>query len=174
MDTSEQYIKMCEKATKIQEYFKEMKEFGFDGEDYPADTGYCTQHNQLLSKDGNRFIHCICFENFHNSLSSEEDWSGRLHEPELTKLREQNCEKNGKWIWLPRQDQLQEMLDSEYTTYDLFDMFDHDFLESSYGGAMVRCPDMIEMSWSMEMFWLALVMKENYSKIWNGKDWVVA
>ena len=65
-----------------------------------------------------------------------------------------------KLIWLPRQDQLQEMVESEcplalflkfYRWMDLTDIAGFDD--------------------SMEQLWLAFVMKEKYNKVWDGNEW---
>ncbi len=76
-------------------------------------------------------------------------------------------------IWLPRQDQLQELMGS----YD-------DCLELIYwwketGKIIIRGDDK-EDYWlysssdfnSMEQFLLAAVMFRNYDKIWGGEDWI--
>ena len=65
-----------------------------------------------------------------------------------------------KSIWLPRQDQLQEMLLAERyeEKYDLCSIFAAYLLDK---------PDIM----SMEQLWLAFVMKEKYNKSWNGTDW---
>lgn len=61
-------------------------------------------------------------------------------------------------IWLPQQDQLQRMIrDKFYQTYDMVLSF-----REIIGYDDKR---------SMEQLWLAFVMKEKYSKTWNGKEW---
>ena len=73
------------------------------------------------------------------------------------------------WMWLPRQDQLQEMYngkDLEWTFWDFVTFVDegeHDYtIEfSSYAKSFN----------SMEQIWLAFVMKEKYNKVWSGEDW---
>ena len=66
-------------------------------------------------------------------------------------------------IWLPRQDQLQEMvvvLDSEMPSWALvLGMF----------VAFLKDPS---LCCSMEQLWLAFVMKEKYGKVWDGGKWV--
>lgn len=69
-------------------------------------------------------------------------------------------------VWLPRQDQLQDMIIDEYR--------DH-WGNSIMLGLMEEC-----VGWgaqyaytSMEQAWLAFVMHEKYGKHWNGIDWVV-
>lgn len=71
------------------------------------------------------------------------------------------------WIWLPRQDQLQEMcITGNATASELVNRLVY----------MVRGPDGVyyECYWSMEQLWLAFVMKEKYGKIWKDGEWVCA
>ena len=51
----------------------------------------------------------------------------------------------GGLVWLPRQDQLQEMVEKDNFSVK---------------------------ATSMEQLWLAFVMKEKYNKQWNGEGWV--
>ena len=64
-------------------------------------------------------------------------------------------------IWLPRQDQLQEMIHSEYDPY--------------FGAMLTHLMNFYNKIQSvyltMEQLWLAFVMKEKYNKTWNGTDW---
>ena len=70
------------------------------------------------------------------------------------------------WIWLPRQDQLQEMIPKfkKDENIDLYWMLKalHDFQVLYTADLGIK---------SMEQLWLAFVMKEKYNKVWNGKDW---
>ncbi len=66
-------------------------------------------------------------------------------------------------IWLPRQDQLQEMIKEKLPPRDSFILFE--FVE------FVRNLDSKHYEDSMEQLWLAFVMKEKYNKVWNGQDW---
>lgn len=69
-----------------------------------------------------------------------------------------------KAVWLPRQDQLQEMLSigksNTFTGLLALQLFIED--NAKY--------EMLD--WSMEQLWLAFVMKSLYQKVWNGKEWV--
>lgn len=77
-------------------------------------------------------------------------------------------------IWLPRQDQLQEIVEIK-TAQQFSDKFLGkegiciEFLDSSV-------PNALEDYWvqftSMEQLWLAFVMKEKYNKVWDGERWV--
>ena len=60
-------------------------------------------------------------------------------------------------IWLPRQDQLQEIYCAEYAFG----------LRWFYEFAIVN---QIKFN-SMEQIWLAFAMQEKYGKVWDGKDW---
>ena len=147
MDTSETYIKMCEKAVEIQK----QRLIGFDWQEgdwyhWWSDVNDSVKYNddQVLS------------ENFSYEWCEEEK-------------REVNN------IWLPRQDQLQEMVAMDTCSYISFPVL----LLSSLGEFTNRglAPD---EGWndyalsftSMEQLWLAFVMKEKYNKTWNGEDWV--
>ena len=63
-------------------------------------------------------------------------------------------------IWLPRQDQLQEMMPDPRPMM-LEELF-HDWFEE-YG---------CRWDWSWEQHWLAFVMKEKLNKTWHGEDWI--
>jgi len=69
-----------------------------------------------------------------------------------------------KSIWLPRQDQLQEMVtDKGYFRFSLIELF-YRFCMNTLN---------ILRFTSMEQLWLAFVMKTKYNKIWDGEDWIV-
>jgi hypothetical protein len=72
-------------------------------------------------------------------------------------------------VWLPRQDQLQEMViyksEDKTLKYRMWMLVtEFDIWKNGKG-----CSDTYE---SLEQLWLAFVMKENYQKVWNGEDWV--
>jgi len=82
------------------------------------------------------------------------------------------------FVWLPRQDELQEMV-SKTKNYSAW-MLDlerdfHKFAREEtttrkiYGIKVTALP--INEAESMEQLWLAFVMKEKYNKTWNGKEW---
>lgn len=68
-------------------------------------------------------------------------------------------------VWLPRQDQLQEMisLKNPVEAVLLYKRFLNRF-NAFYSGD--------KTCHSMEQLWLTFAMKENYKKVWNGKEWV--
>ena len=114
MDTSEQYIKMCEKAEEIQNCEEASKQYRYPRNIYlgKGDYGYA---------------------DFYQYKHSEN-------------------------IWLPRQDQLQEMVGSfEHCCMRIVQYWDDD--------------TGFEYCTSMEQLWLAFVMKEKYGKVWSGDKW---
>ena len=68
------------------------------------------------------------------------------------------------WRWLPRQDELQDIVSSVNppTTIDTF-MY-CSFHQWSYSE--------VDMYDSWEQLWLAFVMRENFRKEWDGSEWV--
>ena len=73
--------------------------------------------------------------------------------------------KTIKAVWLPRQDQLQEMVIENYAMpWDLAIAFSNVLMgeNASY----------FERFDSMEKLWLALIMLEKYKRKWNDGEWV--
>ena len=114
MDTSETYIKMCEKAEEIQR-------------EWPQAWG-----------------------DFYYTYEGEDAGPGISH--------------LYRHIWLPRQDQLQEMVNcrtaSDYSRWAYKLLAPSEWLWEYEG------------DWSVEQLWLAFVMKEKHGKRWNGEDWI--
>ena len=75
-------------------------------------------------------------------------------------------------IWLPRQDQLQEMVDAWWREQGDFGKFLitklHEFAMSFHPQPFQE-DKMPLQSW--EQLWLAFVMKEKHNKVWNGESW---
>ena len=72
-------------------------------------------------------------------------------------------------LWLPRQDQLQEMVGGfNQPRIDWLEWLKHIYNHWSYGNPF----DNANRFTSFEQEWLAFVMYECYREIWNGKDWV--
>jgi len=123
MDTSETFIKMCEKAEEIQESHDYIK------------GDYMVGDFELAIK----LIDNPCVVFVTNPMTH-------------TKAT----------IWLPRQDQLQEMVGEEYAINLLYQF--HQYYNTKYRE--------IPGNWSVEQLWLAFVMKEKYNKIWVDGNWV--
>lgn len=86
--------------------------------------------------------------------------------------------ENGDWwlsadimIWLPRQDQLQDMVidpdftDGSFIVSDLHYRF-HEFYNDRYS-------DYPSLFASMEQLWLAHVMRKKYGKVWSEGEWIL-
>ena len=133
MDTSKNYIRMCQQAEEIQTQWK------------PSEGDWCL-YKAFVPKP---YIGVLSDLSLEVVLIYKEE--ARLND----------------YTWLPRQDQLQEMI------------FSHK--ECTLPSAMIKDPikgicRFIDKSCigrfdSMEQLWLAFVMNENYRKIWNGYKW---
>jgi len=75
-----------------------------------------------------------------------------------------------KVIWLPRQDQLQEMLGSVSNVGRNWIFNLHRFID--FTQAQECNESRVGFAHSMEQLWLAHVMKEKFNKTWNGSDWI--
>ena len=131
MDTSETYIKMCEKAEEIQE----QKPEGSQGE----------------------FVYC-----------------------EGEAYQEMDDRPLSSFIWLPRQDQLQEMVQHS-KPISLVDNLSFFCFPIDRLGSMPhkraseeaqKEEGYIASFTSMEQIWLAFVMERKYNKVWDGSDWI--
>jgi len=169
MDTSKEYIKMCEKAEEIQEKC----DFSYDIYNFVWNREYeirCKLCNELGIGD-----YCQYCGKKTNTIISE---------GYLTCDSEVDVKKPS--IWLPRQDQLQAIIDKDWFRKEV-SFYDFAFIVANKicvncfnanrfaGGEQFyeECIDIIQKKWkSMEQLWLAFVMKEKYGKTWSGKDWV--
>ena len=68
------------------------------------------------------------------------------------------------YIWLPTQDQIQEMMKFGSDIPIKW----HIWLSDITG----QLTDYYERFTSMEQLWLAFYLKEKYNKFWDGQDWV--
>ena len=74
-------------------------------------------------------------------------------------------QKEREYIWLPRQDQIQQMIGLELgELINGFDSFCNGILR------MYDCSD--DFPNSMEQLWLAFYMHEKHGKIWDGEKWI--
>ncbi|KKM73564.1 hypothetical protein LCGC14_1409150 [marine sediment metagenome] len=148
MDTSEQYIKMCEKAEEIQKPAE-----GWLGGSHISGNIYFSVGSAYTKEqkipDGYYYFLDETFE------GEECDKCGH---------KEGDRHKTIKSIWLPRQDQLQEMVSIERGNIFTGLVALRLFIESN---AQYEMTD-----WSMEQLWLAFVMKSLYQKSWDGTEWV--
>ncbi len=133
MDTFKTYVKMCEKAEKIQEGWNPREGDFFERSEVELQWNETEGYNARVEI---RQVRC-----FSKDLSIP---GTLIPEP----------------VWLPRQDQLQDMINKD--PFKLHAGFDS-FIFDSKGS----------MDWaqSMEQLWLAYTMKEKFNKVWNGEEW---
>ena len=81
--------------------------------------------------------------------------------------------KDDHSVWLPRQDQIQEMMDftpaqlwhfTEYTREDVY--------EEDWGQRSLNYDKRYQMYDSMEQLWLAWWMWVKHRKVWDGETWL--
>lgn len=122
MDTTPEYVKMCEKAVEVQ------------------DLHDVAEGDVAASIYENGYVHA--------TIANELDigWTGV------------------SGTWLPRQDQLQEMVAPVYV-----DPKPRKLAKALWDWIAATAPKPDD---SMEKLWLCFVMKERYSKTWTGEDWV--
>jgi len=128
MDTSKEYILMCELAVEIQELCQ--KDFGSYN---PVFCGITYDENDV----------------FYYGLKS-------VH-----------GSKTKYSVWLPRQAQLQLMLNGMYKFTPHILIMIHKFHKWFDSEVFGYQPDLL----SMEQLWLAFVMKEKYNLLWDSTDW---
>lgn len=143
MDTSKEYLEMCSEAEEIQKLWKPQlgdvaikvyRQFTLN------DLGVVCVRDRY--SEGDFFLADI--------VNQGADGTSFSYPP---KKYFDNC------IWLPRQDQLQEMFGYNKCSLRLMEMF-YDFFVKN-----------IKHFNSMEQLWLTFVMKEKYQKEWTGAEW---
>uniref|UniRef100_A0A6M3IIB0 Uncharacterized protein n=1 Tax=viral metagenome TaxID=1070528 RepID=A0A6M3IIB0_9ZZZZ len=141
MDTSPQYIKLCEKAEEIQE---------------------TKRQSGLIHGD---YVYAQPNSDFTFFTGKVELFTGN---PNL-KYGLLGC------VFIPRQDQLQEMMmvSTKYVMLYHFDLFYHN-LYYDWKPTDSMFTSMEQMFTSMEQLWLAFVMKEKYGKVWSRTEWITS
>jgi hypothetical protein len=169
------YIKQCEKATEIQlahwecgwsegDYFWDGEKVCLCGMDYLNVLNYF--------KDGRSFVRFAMREPLTPIVFKQDFPTSAI--AMMTGKYELKTLYNG--IWLPYQHQLQDML----RHIDKFDTSIQSITIACNFARFIGIDDEDEegrsnihiRKGSMEQLWMAFVMKELYSKIWNGEDWV--
>ena len=143
MDTTKTYTKMCEKSEEIQKLFNPDNRFNFLW-DYSL-----RERCQIYY----RYSGYKTFDIWSAGYAGKHVW-------ETDDGYEWTC------IWLPRQDQLQEMLAAPLMPIHLIHRLNEWWQGLGYW--------LDKTEWSMEQLWLAFVMKEKYNKVWSGEVWVLA
>lgn len=73
------------------------------------------------------------------------------------------CKKDLSYIWLPKQNQLQDMVLNNNTCYGKH-LYFHEWMKINQIHNYLK-------NWSMEQLWLAFVMFEKFNKVWDGCEW---
>ena len=177
MDTSEIYVKMCEKAKEIQEFAP--LDFGSWYAYLRPLTGlWCHPDDKggPYGKDRDYFLAHPIRPNVNLIVEDFDGSPMHIYEEYI-----EHC-------WLPRQDQLQAMVMSsgmDVTTLDCFavsllgNRF-HDFCEREYNKLRLYLRSqyigvVVGLCFaSFEQLWLAFVMKERFGKVWDfeKEDWM--
>jgi hypothetical protein len=172
MDTTPEYIKMCEKAVEIRETWKPR-----DGDWFSYGSVYLIANYQR----GNVVAFAYDPEALKRSphMSEYYDHAFRQFDGGYDWEDKFICYQH-HGVWLPRQDQLQEMIEGHWS--EVLGRFTY-WLDGP--NSLVSIPTIkllkervdfvkrLERIDSMEQLWLAFVMKEKYGKIWNGEEWVI-
>ena len=157
MDNSETYIKMCEKATEIQALQPVLTD---DDDDYDPNQGKCDDRMGsvfyiLRSKE---------FILFH--------WDNDCN---FLIIGDYNLAADEPIIWLPRQDQLQEMIGDYNSILDYWKQITwhwwHDE-DGEFPDSNLDIKKYLSKFASMEQLWLGFVMKTKYGKLWDGDNWM--
>ena len=136
MDTTKEYIKMCD--------CPEIQEKGFENGDEKTHSFYvCKVCHTLLSEDDGYYYGNI------------------------------DCEDHNGTMWLPRQDQLQDMVKGYISN---FQAFMGGVATKKYDENLALIRDQEEYEYyihfdTMEKLWLAFVMEKMYGMRWDGKEW---
>jgi len=142
MDTSKEYINMCEKAREIQSSKRE--------------------HGDLIVLKGQEYLvgyDVWWLENYDNGETCEQWVSGYWDSDNPTFY-------GARCIFLPRQDQLQGKLGDNIIAWcSLF----FEWIVESLEPIGIYASDEFD---SMEQLWLAFVMLELYNKKWDGTKWI--
>ena len=173
MDTSEQYIKMCRASREVQELWENKSDF-----EVPPDIMHITQWAYRCEKCQiwDSYASWIAMPSGEVVLDDGPYCRGCGKKTKPAKNVEyiestfygsiEDLSEGGKEsVWLPRQDQLQEMIPELFAEPQWCDLNKLDeFIHFIWN----RNP---RYNISMEAMWFAFVMHDKYDKIWDGEKW---
>ena len=161
MDKTAEYIFMCRQALQIQEAFKTDKKY------FTSHNGHFISWRYKDEPDNYEYVEVL-------GKKLEYDWQRDfIFTPGIGRgshLKENYREMtNYDWVWLPRLDQLIDMLsgnyNSKFTRLHLF----------CYGtgtlNGIYEAPPLFTFE-SPEQLALGLVMYDNYNKVWDDNNWI--
>lgn len=171
MDTSAKYIEQCWKAVKVQEIFKsKLHKNGWVG-NYVS-----VKWKETTSMGG--FDSVLLQESPSYGLSYNRGkwiaYNGQL--PKSVHYTRDITEYIKDVIWLPKQDQLQDMINTNFmetqVTFYTFLMNRTIWKDVTLTFLIDRVNKYGGIFKSLGQLWLAFVMKEKFNKTWNGNDWI--
>ncbi|MDQ7787578.1 MAG: hypothetical protein RDU01_08210 [Thermodesulfovibrionales bacterium] len=147
MDLTNRYILMCQKALEIQDLWRPKQcDIIIEQEMIEAGLSFC--------KQGASEVQVV-----------------NLYYDEGTEQYQQECEElRNIAVWLPRQDQLQYIIEPDESKVCL--IIHHVLSDKYYYSPKDTYIEPHKVFYSMEQLWLAYVLKAKYNKIWNEEDWV--
>jgi len=141
MDTSKEYIQMCREAEEMQRYY-----------DIHLNNIYNWFYVEPLKQ-------ILMLEYLNRTAVNWLSFGQGFRSFQRTEC-----------TWLPRQDQLQEMISTDLN--ELVTVFFDEIKWGEHGNMISKNPMYIIGLKSMEQLWLAFVMKKKYNKTWNGTIWI--
>lgn len=151
MDLSEEYIEMCNKATEIQDTYRQNFDFNLEQSYF-----YDNETKEIV------LIGVKMIGKFKYYLANRDNFVGQ----EIDSL------DNSNYFWLPRQDQLQEVLFKDVKNCNIFlgrVLNLQVYLETFYDNTE-ESDTTID---SFEKLLLSLLMKQDYNKIWKDNNWII-
>ena len=150
MDTSEIYIKMCD-CEEIQGQWK------LDQGDYYFSSGDTADSGQKA----NREVRIL-------TISKHVDYQNNALQGGFP-CTEHGTGHKEEYIWLPRQDQIQEMIGKSKWFSSVLDIF-YIYITDNNQDYM-NIYDVGYNKYSIEQVWLMLYMDEKHNKKWDGEEW---
>lgn len=149
MDFSSLYFNMCKKAQELQQEWK------------PEDFDF-----YILKQEDDNYGMCGLDRSDIQIVDigySEADVNSFEYKTEYDYYKT-------RCIWMPRQDQLQEIMEPDKSKVYLIieDVIKQKYYDSSKNDFFTAT----DLYSSMEQLWLAYVMKDKFGKIWDGNQWI--
>ena len=167
MDTSKEYIKMCDCSEIQSQRLSVFREDVFGNIDYESfEVGdYLYTGGSYLFENDVELIGTTIYKPHHYHHQKEGEYN-----ISLVGFDEGDGYKCSTIIWLPRQDQIQEMI-PKCTCVHPLEKLQCVLQRLVEHGGMYGEDTYWSFPTSMEQFWLAFYMYEKYKKIWNGEKW---
>ena len=160
MDTSEEYIKMCEKAIAIQVMWMSPSKLLKILPSYFYDKMFKGVEIAVhVPESLTRHVGCDKLQHAYMALGIDQI------DHDLSDCGDSSLDWRKCMVWLPTQDQLQDMIDMQW-----FSKF-HLFYAFANGEYPVHPYLAISHFKTMEQLWLAYVMKEVHGLYWDGNSW---